>query len=81
MGFISKMDISIITEVVFFVGKFKVDKIEYDYYQVTEMYDNPEKNDWRVVFDSLHKACYQNNVDLDIEQFVVMRTKSNELNL
>lgn len=58
------------------VGKFKVEQIESGMYQVAEIYDNPEKNDWRVVFDSLREACYQNNVDLDIEEFIEMRTKN-----
>lgn len=49
------------------VGKFKVEMMEDDMYQVTEMYDNPEKCDWKVVFESLGEACNQNHVRLDSE--------------
>jgi hypothetical protein len=63
------------------VGKFKVEQIESGMYQVTEIYDNPEKNDWRVVFDSLREACYQHKVDLDFDLYVMMCEKTYELNL
>ena len=49
------------------VGKFKVEKIEDDLYQVTELYDNPEKSDCNVVFDSIKEACDQNHVRLDLD--------------
>jgi hypothetical protein len=64
----------------FIVGKFKVEKMDDDFYQVTEIYDNPEKNDWRIVFDSLREACYQNKVDLDFDLYVMMCEKTYELN-
>jgi hypothetical protein len=28
----------------------------------------------------MSEACYQNNVDLDIEEFIEMRTKTNVMN-
>jgi len=65
----------------FIVGKFKVEKIENNIYQVTEMYDNPEKNDWNVVFDSLREACDQNKVDFDLDMYFKMREKTYEMNL
>jgi len=54
------------------VGKFKVEKIEGDLYQVTELYDNPEKSDCNVVFDSLKEACDQNHVTIDLEHLSLM---------
>jgi len=61
------------------VGKFKLKKIENDLYQVTEMYDNPAIGDWNFVFDSLREACRQNEVELDITEWAMMRRKTFEM--
>jgi hypothetical protein len=61
------------------VGKFKVEKIEDNLYQVTEMYDNPEKSDWKVVFDSIVEACIQNHVFMDRDSLQLMQKKTYEM--
>jgi hypothetical protein len=61
------------------VGKFKVEKIEDDLYQVTELYDNPEKSDCNVVFDSLKEACNQNHVRLDLDLLSSMFKRTFEM--
>ena len=58
------------------VGKFKVEKIEDDLYHVTEIYDNPEKSDWMVIFESLSEASENNNVQLDIKRLSMMVKKT-----
>lgn len=63
------------------VNKFKIEKIENDLFQVTEMYDNPEKSDWEVVFDSLVEACRQNDVDFDGKQIKKMIDKTMEMQI
>jgi len=61
------------------VGKFKVERIEDNFYQVTEMYDNPQKSDWMVVFDSLREACNQNHVRLDLDLLASMLKSTYEM--
>lgn len=64
----------------FVVNKFKIEKIGNNLFQVTEMYDNPEKSDYLVVFDSLREACRQNDIELDREHLASMCGRTMELN-
>lgn len=43
------------------------------------MYDNPEKCDCWVIFESLREACQQNRVELDREQHFLMCEKTSEM--
>lgn len=61
------------------VNKFKVAEIEEDNYKVIEMYDNPEKSDWKVVFESIQEACNVNLVDLDFKLLRSMQDRTMEM--
>lgn len=54
------------------VNKFRIEKSASGIYSVVEMFDNPERCDWKVVFDSLLEACRQNDVSLDRDRYQEM---------
>lgn len=63
------------------VNKFRVEKSESGVYSIAEMFDNPEKCDWKVVFDSLLEACRQNDVRIDRDRHQEMFKITNDMQI
>ena len=62
------------------VGKYQFRKNGIDSYTCTEMYDNPDKSDYHVLFEIIREACKIHQVDLDFRKLEEQMIKTRTMN-
>lgn len=64
----------------YIVGKYQFIKNRNNDYTCVEMYDNPEKSDYLIIFEIIKEACREHNIDIDVRKLFEQMTSTRALN-